>query len=948
MAQVITTSVVRQIESLFGGGSVAGLTDRQLLERFVTHRDATAEDAFAALVTRHGPMVLGVCRQLLGDRQHAEDAFQAVFLVLARRARSLRDPDLLSNWLYGVARRTARKARARLDRRRKDEEDHAAVRRPETDAAVPADRPAIDRERAEALHEEVDRLPSPFRLPVVLCYFEGLTLDEAARRLHCPAGTVHSRLVRARDKLRRGLTRRGIVLPASALAAALAPRSASASVSSPLCDITTRAAIHFATGQPAAGAASALAREVLRSMLIHKLRVTMFSMMVLGAIATGAGYLTQALAMKDEPPKVPAALQNQIADANPKPAPGRMFVVGRVLDPQGKPVPNASVMVHARSKTSGSGYQYGRLHPVPIAHAVGDGSGGFRIDAPRTSSSQYDTFCAVALAPGYGAGWVELDPDDDRPAAEITLRPEQVIHGRLFDVQGRPARGVRVSVWSIGRVLSQGSPRRRYERLDRTFYYWSNLNAFPAWPGPATTDPEGRFTLRGIGRGLRVILTVHDPRFALQWIEIETDQTSESKSLTMALAPAQIITGRVTYADTGKPVAHARLEVGASKEGGTLPNDGFETDAEGRFRVTPSPGDFYTVEAYPPDGKPYQSARRGFDWPKGAVEHSVDLALPRGVVIRGKVTEEGSGKPVSGARVWFVGRRPGDRSIPRYSMGNSGPDGSFQLAARAAPGCLVIEDPGDDFVLREIGFRMLSEGQPGGSRAYAHAFIACDPQSGSNGPEIHVALRRGVTVQGRVLAPDGQPARDTWMLSRVILEPMPQPWRSWLATFYGTARNGRFQIHGLDPDTEVPVYFFDPKRRLGATAHLPGKSAAGGPVSIRLEPCGTATARLIDPGGKPIAGARGSRQIAIVVTPGPSPNRAQPIDDRLAADVASADGIDPINYANGPVSDAQGRITFPALIPGATYRISQLRKDFTVKPAETLDLGDIVIEKPRP
>src|SRR5580693_7324942 len=125
MGQVLTTSVVRQIESLFDGGAVAGLTDRQLVERFVARRDHAAEAAFAALVTRHGPMVLGVCRQLLGDHQHAEDAFQAVFLVLARRARSIGDPDLLSHWLYGVALRTARKAKVRLERRRKYEEDRA-------------------------------------------------------------------------------------------------------------------------------------------------------------------------------------------------------------------------------------------------------------------------------------------------------------------------------------------------------------------------------------------------------------------------------------------------------------------------------------------------------------------------------------------------------------------------------------------------------------------------------------------------------------------------------------------------------------------------------------------------------------------------------------------------------------------------------------------------------
>ncbi len=110
MSPVASGSLVRQLGSLFEGGSVAGLSDRQLIERFLTRRDAAGEAAFAALVARHGPMVLDVCRQLLGDRHHAEDAFQAVFLVLARKAGSIRDPDLLGNWLYGVALRTARKA----------------------------------------------------------------------------------------------------------------------------------------------------------------------------------------------------------------------------------------------------------------------------------------------------------------------------------------------------------------------------------------------------------------------------------------------------------------------------------------------------------------------------------------------------------------------------------------------------------------------------------------------------------------------------------------------------------------------------------------------------------------------------------------------------------------------------------------------------------------------
>ena len=277
MAHAAPTSLARQLGSLFESGSSVGLTDRQLLERFLARGRPADEAAFAAIVARHGPMVLGVCRQLLGDAQHAEDAFQAAFLVLAKKADSIRDPDLLGNWLYGVAVRTARCARQQVVRRRRREEGRAMTDDGTSLVGPPADRPAIDREQAEAIHGEVGRLPKPFRLAVVLCYFEGLTLDEAAKRLRCPAGTLRSRLARAREKLRARLTRRGVIVPAAALAALLEPRGAQASVPPLLCETTARAAIAFAAPHAAAGGATApaaaLAQEVLRAMIVHKLKV---------------------------------------------------------------------------------------------------------------------------------------------------------------------------------------------------------------------------------------------------------------------------------------------------------------------------------------------------------------------------------------------------------------------------------------------------------------------------------------------------------------------------------------------------------------------------------------------------------------------------------------------------------------------------------------------------
>jgi hypothetical protein len=215
-------------------------------------------------------------------------------------------------------------------------------------------------------------------------------------------------------------------------------------------------------------------------------------------------------------------------------------------------------------------------------------------------------------------------------------------------------------------------------------------------------------------------------------------------------------------------------------------------------------------------------------------------------------------------------------------------------------------------------------------------------------------LRPGMTVKGRVVGPDGQPIQDAWMISRVFLKPLSSAWLFWLGRHHGSVKSGRFEVHGLDPDAEVPIYFLDPHHKLGATVNFSGKSAAAGPVTVRLQPCGTAKARLIDASGKPISAYRGPGLISMVVTPGPSVSRQLENEARLAADGAPLVGIDSINYADGPVSDALGRIVFPALVPGATYRRSPrgtkgtpLSDEFTVKPGETLDLGDIVIEKPK-
>ena len=200
MKRDCTAAVARGLERLVDPGTVAGLSEPQVLARFVERGDPVA---FEAIVVRYGPMVLSVCRQMLRDANDVDDAFQATFVTLIEKAAGLKQPERLGPWLYGVAYRVAVRAR----RRRKLEGLPADL------AGRAVDQGAGDAEQLAALHDEIERLPEKYRLPIVLCCIEEETHDEAARKLNWPIGTVHGRLSRGRDLLRGRLGRRGMVIP---------------------------------------------------------------------------------------------------------------------------------------------------------------------------------------------------------------------------------------------------------------------------------------------------------------------------------------------------------------------------------------------------------------------------------------------------------------------------------------------------------------------------------------------------------------------------------------------------------------------------------------------------------------------------------------------------------------------------------------------------------------
>jgi RNA polymerase sigma factor (sigma-70 family) len=305
------------LERIFQGETVAGLSEWQLLTRYLEHRD---ELAFAALVARHGPMVMGTCRRMLSRGADAEDAFQATFLVLVRRARSLGPRDAIGPWLHGVAARVSMRARSQAARRTRVEPDAGEL------TAVPDWRTSTDGEVAAILDQEVSRLPDKYRSPVVLCYLEGLTHEDAARQLNWPVGSVKGRLARARDLLRSRLLRRGIA-PAAAILGSSIGREASAAFNREVFEQTVSHCMSVTLGHATVDAVSvsigSLVKGALSAMIIEKVKWAGFAALATGLALAGAVVMArQAGPEMDRAAKARAIATNRLTGAAPAAANG--------------------------------------------------------------------------------------------------------------------------------------------------------------------------------------------------------------------------------------------------------------------------------------------------------------------------------------------------------------------------------------------------------------------------------------------------------------------------------------------------------------------------------------------------------------------------------------------------------------------------------------------------
>ncbi len=659
------------------------------------------------------------------------------------------------------------------------------------------------------------------------------------------------------------------------------------------------------------------------------------------------------------------AANDQASKTGPIPAAIETGIVTGRVTHGGQPAAGAHVAIIGSRIQPMRGSDLGRGGEV-IAAEIADENGLYRLSVAGASSKTHRYVGLIARKEGTAIAWRMLNLDSPSVEIALELPREEPIQGKLIDIEGQPAAGVTLK--TVG--VQNATDRFGQEGVG----YPGGDEPPAAWLPPVTSDEQGRFTIRGVPAGHGVHMHVEgSDRFAPEDIALNTgmpeqrgerDATYRSlvknvepgEEAVLTVPPAQWFEGVVRYEDSGEPAAHARITIWASQEGsGSMTSVAGQADEQGRYRINPKPGVRFGLTAYPPAGTTYLARQtplsKAIRWEAGDRVKQVDITLPRGVLVRGTIRDAGTGEPVAGAAVQY---RPQSANNPNVSdeiltgwqdIQLSNEEGRFSITVLPGPGHLLVHGQ-DNHVLQEIGSRQLDQGQPGGVRCYAHAIELLDPEVDAEPLEVAIELQSGGTVAGQIVDPQGELVEEALVISRLKIFPTSLSWRGHTAPTLG----GRFELAGLANDREYPVHFLNVRRQLGATAIF----KTGGPeqVDVALQPCGKARLRMVDSEGEPVVGYEAN--LYLVVTPGALQYDGAAMQrGELAADADFVENVDRSNHASTK-SDPQGFITFPALIPGATYRILSYRdgqfhvaKDFQAQANETLDLGDLLVERPQ-
>ncbi|HEY7423087.1 MAG TPA: sigma-70 family RNA polymerase sigma factor [Gemmataceae bacterium] len=933
--------------------------DEQLLRAFAERHD---DSAFAALVRRHGPMVLGVCRRVLRHQQDAEDAFQATFLVLARNAHALRKKTALASFLHGTAYRVAWKAKRAAGRRHKHE-----GRVPAPSPVNPSDELSW-REVRTLLDEEISRLPGKYRSVFVLCCLERVGRAEAARRLRLKEGTVSSRLAEARKRLQRRLARRGVELTALLAATTLTPETASA---------LPTVLLSNTIGGAVSPAIAALVDSSPALLGVGKIKLA--AVLVLAAsVLTGAGLWayrnpSSPLAQPTEPPAAKAS--DKAKGAPPKGAAAKMVEIqGHVLGPDDKPKAGAKLLLLS-SKS--------KITPVGVSTE----NGRFTIVVPEETMKHWGHWL-IAQADATGFDFLDLYQFKNEKPVELRLVKDNAIRGRVVNTEGKPIRGVRVIAEEI-EVYGNNS-------LDTFRVAWMKLWAGGSRTGLAkqigsgagalfatTTDADGRFALRGMGAERTMRLRLRRPGIADTSVWVANRAGLDPKPFNKAVldhvndihenhlnyrwailsgpdvsvvAEAEkVIRGVVTDADTGKGQRGIIVRVMRySDEFVHFPPEG-KTDAEGRYEihgVCKTKRYLLAIDSNPATA--YMASQVWADDTTGYQPVTADLKVKKGVIVTGKMIDRATGEAIPGAVMVAVLRgNPFVKDYPKFdamintpweSSDSTDGQSAFRVVIIPGPVLLMAKPQGmSRFVYKSTGpdpkypQYFSKENFSGNGDFYSHNSMW--PLQGIYNkvleikPDVAVVKQDIVLEHENILAVvkiqdgEGRPLTGTWAETNHTKSGVS------FAPHGGRLEGSSCSVYGEATGKQLRMVFYQADRKLAGTRMLNGDEKQ--PVAVKLGPAGAIKGRLLDADGKPLA------KMEITVR----------YHDRAAERIHH----DITVYERGQiVTDANGAFTFDDVIPELSFELSfrRGRQDFArqtkpadpaiqVKPGECRDLGAI-------
>lgn len=964
MATTNLLTTVQRIRRLASTANDCAQSDGELLGEFLADKNPSA---FETIIRRHGMMVSQICRRELGNAHDAEDAFQATFLILAQQASSIRKRDSLSSWLHGVAFRMATNAKRAAKRRRKHESNFGSSR----ETADPAGCVAW-KEIQSILDEEIQALPDSYREPFIRCCLEQASCAEAAKQLGLAETVVRNRLSGARKRLQNKLARRGVSL--SAVLAAMAVSAAPEAIASSFVGATANAAAHLAGGQGSpcdlvSPKVIILMEGVKRSMFLVKSKIAGAVAILCAAVGIGFGIASaqtsgattgQSLPGKDASEEQQGARRadkpKARADAppvqQPKPeATGE--VLGRVLDPDHKPVEGAKIYLW-KSPVPGRwdrqpGGPESLVRPQEVTKTGPDGR--FRLDISKVeveaSDNESPGFQVMAVKDGFGCDWQKTGEGKE----EITLRlvKDQPITVRILDADGKPVQGAKLAVeYLLGAKNDDLTDYIASFGKNKGYTDWLKdwTGAVPEMPKVLTTGADGRLKLTGIGRNRVVHLHVEGPAIASTSFDVmardaETIVSEKGGRLYGASSEfvcqaSRPIRGVVRDLTTGKPMQGVTVTGQYDCEA--------LTDKDGRYELLGlRKSTSYEMKFMPADGLHFQRRVGIKDTPGLTPLVTADVGLLQGLTVLGKVTDKATGKPIAGARIDYhplSGNKYVNYKIPDVwwpcSEATTAADGSYKITVLPGPGVMgvtaprrqaymaaavpvkdrkdffkavVVDNDQEDYFVNEVG------GQAVGAIAIwnYNSMILLEPDEKQESLVRDVSLELPLERKGRVIGPDGKPISGATVLG---LTPTLD---------IVTLKGSDFVVKGINPRAKRPLAFTYKDKTLGHLGFFI-KELQGDPtelLTVKLEPCGSVSGRVLDAEGEPVPG----------------------LDLHLMTMAFRRSGED-----HTATTDKDGRFRAEGIVPGQEYGIRapqqpRLYVKVLIESAKPVDLGDIKMKR---